>query len=45
MAKDYGKVSREALARANAISEIAIFWSLVVATVVLVFAMIRGMFG
>jgi hypothetical protein len=42
MAEDYGKISREALARANAISETAISWSLVVALVVVVITMIKG---
>ena len=45
MAEDYGKISREALARVNAISEISIFWGLVIAIVVVVIAMIKGMFG
>lgn len=45
MAEDYGKISREALARANEISEIAILWGLVVATVVIVIGIIKGMFG
>ncbi|MBI3529637.1 MAG: hypothetical protein HY067_16935 [Betaproteobacteria bacterium] len=45
MAEDYGKISREALARANEISEIAIFWSLVFTVVVVVTAMIKGMLG
>jgi hypothetical protein len=45
MAEDYGKISREALARANEISEIAIFWGVIIAIVVVVIAMIKGMFG
>ena len=44
MADDYGKISRKALARANEISEIAIFWGLVIATIAFVIAMIKGMF-
>jgi hypothetical protein len=42
MAEDYGKSSREALARANEISEKAIFWGLVIAVFVVVIAMIKG---
>jgi hypothetical protein len=45
MVQDYGKISREALARANEISEIAIFWGLIIATVVVVIAMMKGLFG
>jgi hypothetical protein len=45
MPDDYGKISREALARVNAISEAAIFWGLVIAIVVVVSAMIKGMFA
>ena len=45
MAKDYGKISREALARATEVSEKAIFWGLVIAIVAVVIAMIKGMFG
>ena len=45
MAEDDGKISREALARATAISEKAIFWGLVMAIVAVVIAMIKGMFG
>ena len=44
MADDYGKISRKVLARANKISEIAIFWGLVIATIAFVIAMIKGMF-
>jgi hypothetical protein len=42
MAEDYGKLSREALARANEISEKAISWGLVFTVVVI--AMLKGMF-
>ena len=44
MADDYGKISRKVLARANKISEIAILWGLVIATIAFVIAMIKGMF-
>ncbi len=44
MAEDYGKLSREALARANEISEGAIFWGLVFTVVVVVIAMLKGIF-
>ena len=42
MAEDYGKLSREPLARANDICERAIFWGLVNRVFVVVIAMIRG---
>ena len=42
---DYGKMSREALARVDALSERAIFWSLIVTVVVIAIAMIKGTFG
>ena len=42
MAEDYGKLSREALARANEIAEKAISWGLVFTVVVI--AMLKGMF-
>ena len=45
MAEDYGKTSRESLERATEITEIAIFWGAVIAIVVLVIAMIKGMLG
>jgi hypothetical protein len=45
MAEDHEKISREALARANEISETAIFWGLAIAIVVVAMAMIKGMFG
>ena len=45
MADDHGKISRETLARANEISEVAIFWGLVLTVVVVVIAMIKGMIG
>jgi hypothetical protein len=45
MAKDYGKISREALARTDEISERAIFWSMIFTVLVVVAWMIKGMFG
>lgn len=45
MAEDYGKLSREALVRANELSERAIFWSMIFTVLVVVAGMIRGMFG
>lgn len=45
MTKDYGNLSREGLARANELSERAIFWSMVLTVLVVVAAMIRGMLG
>lgn len=45
MAGDYGKLSREALIRANQESETAIFWGLVITVILVVVAMIKGMFG
>ena len=41
MADDFGKLSREALARANQISETAIFCSLIIAIIVITIAMIK----
>jgi len=40
--KDYGKMSRDALLRANEISERAIFWGLVFTVVIVVVAMVKG---
>jgi hypothetical protein len=45
MAEDNGKLSRDALKHANAISEIAIFWGLIIAIVVVVIGMMKGLFG
>ena len=45
MDEDFGKMSRKALARANALSEIAILWGLVIAIIVVAIAMMKGMFG
>lgn len=44
MDEDYGNISREALARANEISERAIFWGLVSTVVVVVITMLKGLF-
>jgi hypothetical protein len=45
MNEDYGKISRDALVRANEISERAIFWGLVLTVVVVVVAMLKGIFA
>jgi hypothetical protein len=45
MAENYGKISREALPRVNAISEIAIFWGLVITVFLVVIALIKSLFG
>ena len=45
MNEDYDKISREAMARANAISEISIFWGMIITVLVVVAGMIRGMVG
>jgi len=42
---DYGKVSRDTVARAKEISEVAILWGLVLTVVVVVIAMVKGMIG
>ncbi len=42
---DYGKVSRDTVTRANEISEVAIFWGLVLTVIVVVIAMVKGMIG
>lgn len=42
MDEDYGKLSSEALIRANKVSEIAIFWGLVLTVILVVVAMIKG---
>lgn len=44
MAEDSGKMSRKALDRADALSEIAILWGLVIAIIVVVIAMMKGVF-
>jgi hypothetical protein len=44
MDEDYGKMSREALARANEISERVFFWGLVHTVVVFGIAMLKGIF-
>lgn len=43
MENDYRKMSREALVRADLLSERAIFWSLVSTVVVVAVAMLKGM--
>ena len=45
MAKHYGNPSHEGLARANELSERAIFWGMVLTVLVVVAGMIRGMLG
>lgn len=45
MNEDYRKVSRETLDRANEISEVAIFWGLVLTVIVVVIAVLKGLFG
>lgn len=45
MDQDYGKDSREALVRANEVTERAIFWGLVITVVVVGIAMLKGLFG
>jgi hypothetical protein len=45
MSEEYGKESRDPLARANELSEVAILWGLVLTAVLVVAALIRGMFG
>lgn len=44
MDEDYGKIWREALARANEISERVIFWGLGLTVVVFGIAMLKGIF-
>lgn len=43
MENDYGKLSRDAMTRASKVSELAIFWSLVLTVILVVVAMIKGM--
>ena len=43
MENDYGKISREALARVDKVSERVIFWALVFAAVVISSVMLKGM--
>ena len=45
MNEDYRKISRETLDRANEISEVSIFWGLVLTVIVVVIAMLKGLFG
>jgi len=44
MAEEFGKMSRKALGRANTLVEIAILWGMVIAIIVVVVAMMKGMF-
>ena len=43
MSDDYGKILREAVARVTETSEVAIFWGLVIAIIVVVIGIIKGM--
>jgi hypothetical protein len=43
MNRDYGRNSREATAPANAISEISIFWGMIITVLVVVAGMLKGM--
>ena len=43
MTRDYGQISHTVVARANAISEAMIFWSLITTVFVIGVAMIKGM--
>ena len=43
MENDYGKMSREALARIDKVSDRVIFWALVFAAVVVSSVMLKGM--
>jgi hypothetical protein len=45
MAEDYGKASRESLEQATEKSEIAIFCGAIIAIVVIVIGIIKGVFG
>jgi hypothetical protein len=45
MAKNHGKISRESVARATEISEIAIVWGAIIAVIVVMIGMIKSMFG
>jgi hypothetical protein len=44
MAEKVGNMSRKALGRANTLVEIAILWSMVIAVIVVVVAMMKGLF-
>jgi len=43
MEKDYRRISHVAFARADMLSERAIFWGLVVTVIAIPFAMLKGM--
>jgi hypothetical protein len=45
MNRDCGQISREAIAPANAISEISIFWGMIITVLVVVAGMLKGMVG
>ena len=45
MAEDFAKASRDALERANEVSEVAIFWGLILTVIVVAVAMFKGMIG
>jgi hypothetical protein len=45
MREDFRKISRETLDRANEISEVAIFWGLILTVVVVVIAVLKGLIG
>ena len=45
MNRDYGQISREAMAPANAISEISIFWGMIITVLVVIAGMLKGMVG
>jgi hypothetical protein len=45
MNRDYGQISHEAMAQANAISEISIFWGMIITVLVVVAGMLKGMVG
>ena len=44
MAEEIGKISRKALGRANTLVEIAVLWGMVIAIIVVVVAMMKGLF-
>jgi len=45
MNDDFRKISRETLDRANEISEVAIFWGLILTVIVVVIAVLKGLIG